>query len=119
MSNLAKNYQQQTVDRVEPAIQPQRKPRVEKRLFTLGEKLLFVGLIAFASFMAIKIIATQASIYEVNKDIQKLEQSIQTQQKQNNNLDVQISEQKTYDRILEKAKQAGLDLNEENIKVVE
>ncbi|WP_335870516.1 cell division protein FtsL [Bacillus sp. 2205SS5-2] len=119
MSNLARKYQDQTVTHVQPSKQPTSKPRVAKRLFTAGEKLLFSILIAIVSFLAVQIVTTQAAIYEVNKGIQEVESSIESQQKVNENLKVQIGELSEYDRILEKAKRSGLDLKEENIKVVE
>ena len=43
----------------------------------------------------------------------------QEQQKVNSDLEVQVSELSTYERIWEKAKQLGLTLNEDNVKGVE
>lgn len=39
--------------------------------------------------------------------------------KANNDLKLQVSELSTYERILEKAKELGLNLKEKNVKVVE
>ncbi|MBM7586734.1 cell division protein FtsL [Bacillus pakistanensis] len=119
MSNLAQKHHYQ--------IEPERKNspktapvREEKRsLITLGEKILLVIFTVVFCFLAVKIVSTQAAIYDVNKDIQTVETTIEKQHKSNKNLELEVSELSTYERILKKAKELGLDLKEQNVKVVQ
>ncbi|MBS4172419.1 cell division protein FtsL [Bacillus sp. FJAT-49736] len=120
MSNLARKQQY-----IEPQRQqttqtnPQVQPIHTRKSITLGEKMLGILLVAFISVMAIKVISTQASIYKVNRDIQDLQSSVQSQKKINNDLKTQVSDLSRYDRIKKKAEKLGLKLNENNVKVVE
>jgi cell division protein FtsL len=118
LSNLARKQQY-----VEPQIQfksqPQPQPIHKRKPITLGEKMLAILLIAFVCFMAIKVISSQAAIYKVNKDIQDVQSTIQSQKKVNSDLEMQVSDLSQYDRIRQKAQKLGLKLNENNVKVVE
>lgn len=118
LSNLARK-QQQTYVQPNPKTETQIKPVHKRRKITPGEKLIAGLFIAFVCFMSIKIISTQASIYFINKDIHGLETSIQTKKKVNDDLKMQVSDMSTYERIWKKAKELGLKLNENNVKVVE
>lgn len=106
--HAAKQPRKKTVPR------PKRKPR----LFTAGEKAMFLLFIAAVCFLCAQLISTQAAIYETNKDLQDMNRQIQEQTKVNNDLDMQISEESTYEKIWERVKAMGLDLSQ-NIKVVE
>ncbi|SDM04091.1 cell division protein FtsL [Bacillus sp. OK048] len=116
MSNLARKFQQQ--QQVERTVQERSIVKTRKHWLTPGEKvigLVFTGLVCFG---AVHLISNQAGIYQVNKDIQEVQTSISELKKENNDLHVQVSELSKYERILEKAKQMGLVLNENNVKVV-
>ncbi|MBO1004929.1 cell division protein FtsL [Pseudogracilibacillus auburnensis] len=118
MSNLAHKHQQYVN---EPQKQTVVKVKAVKRrsLITPGEKILAMLLIAFVVVMAVQIISAQASIYEVNKDIQDMKTAIEEQQKMNSDLEMQISDLSSYDRVWSKAKELGLKLDENNVRVVE
>ncbi len=96
-----------------------KQRRVVKQFFTPGEKVLFLVFVLMVCFISAKLIATQAAIYETNKQIQDMEVKIQEQEKVNRDLEAQISEESTYEKIWERAKAMGLDLSDQNIKVVE
>jgi cell division protein FtsL len=116
MSSLARKFQQQ--QQVERTVQERTIVKTKKHWLTPGEKIigiLFTGLVCFG---AVNLISNQAEIYQVNKDIQEVQTSINELEKVNNDLQVQVSELSTYERIWEKAKQMGLVLNENNVKVV-
>ena len=51
--------------------------------------------------------------------MQQFQTSIEEQEKRNRDLYVQAKELSTYERILAKAKELGLTLNENNVKVVQ
>lgn len=117
MGNLAREYQQQQQEK--KAVQEQSKVIIRKSWLTPGEKVIglaFAGLICFGS---IHLISNQAQIYKVNKEIQEVQTSIKEQQKTNSDLQVQVGELSTYERIWKKAKKMGLELNENNVKVVQ
>jgi cell division protein FtsL len=107
-------------ERQRPSSRPHvRKKRKLKFRLTLGEKFLFLSFCAFAMYAAIHIVANQVKIYQINKEIQQLQETVQEQQKRNNDLYVEVQQLSTYERILKKAKELGLSLNENNVKVVQ
>ncbi|OIK14040.1 cell division protein FtsL [Bacillus sp. MUM 116] len=117
MSNLARKYQEQ--QQVSESIQAKPKVIVKKSWLTPGEKVLGIAFAGMVCFGAIHMISNQAQIWQVNKAIQESESTIEMQKKANNDLKVQVSELSTYERIYEKAKEMGLVLNENNVKVVQ
>ncbi|MFI8574779.1 MULTISPECIES: cell division protein FtsL [Rossellomorea] len=121
MSNLARKYEQQKVEKTNQSVQanPKRLSEERRSVITPGEKILVAIFAAVFCFLAVQIVTTQAAIYDVNKDVQHVESTIEKQEKANNDLKLQVSELSTYERILEKAKELGLNLKEKNVKVVE
>ncbi|MBW7650181.1 cell division protein FtsL [Anoxybacillus sp. ST4] len=102
--------------------QVQRTPKKKQKRgvrFTLGEKIVLVAFVAFALYSSVTIVSNQFTMYHVNKEVQQLQATIQEQEKRNLDLYVQVQELSTYERILAKAKELGLTLNENNIKVVQ
>lgn len=116
MSNLARKLQQEQQQRVAEA---PKKKKIKQSWLTPGEKLLILIFGLAICFGGTQVVTSHAAIYELNKDIQVLEASIQDQTKVNNDLEVQVSELSTYERIWAKAKELGLMLNENNVKVVQ
>jgi cell division protein FtsL len=117
VGNLARKYQQEK--HYEQQKSGQVLAKKEKRIWvTPGEKGLGLIFGAMVCFGAYHMISAQASIYEVKKDIVTMEKTIGEQKKVNNDLEMQVSELSTYERIWEKARDLGLKLNENNVKVV-
>jgi cell division protein FtsL len=116
MNNTAVKVREQQHPSPRPHTRKQRKLRIR---FTLGEKLLFVSFCVFVMYAAVHMVSNQLKIYQTNKEIQRLEETIQEQKKQNNDLYVEVQQLSTYERILQKAKELGLSLNENNVKVVQ
>ena len=116
MSNLARQLQQNnSAQQKEVQItKVQRHVKIRP-----GEKVLYLLLAAFIIFMAVKIVTVQAAVYEVNKDVQEMERTIQKHEKVNDDLAMQVDELSRYERVWKKAKELGLNLNENNVKVVE
>ncbi|MDT9023826.1 MULTISPECIES: cell division protein FtsL [Rossellomorea] len=121
MSNLARKYEQQKVEKTNQSVhaKPKRLSDERRSVITPGEKILVAIFAAVFCFLAVQIVTTQAAIYDVNKEVQHVESTIEKQEKSNNDLKLQVSELSTYERILEKAKELGLNLKEKNVKVVE
>lgn len=118
MSNLARELQQQQQQQRQEVVQPS-KAKGEKLWLTPGEKLLGVAFAGMVCFGSVHMISNQSQIYQENKAIQEVQSSIKQQQKVNSDLQVQVSELSTYERIRDKAKQMGLVQNENNVKVVQ
>lgn len=118
MSNLARQLREQSTAQQQ---QQQRQVKTVQHHVRVspGEKLLYVLFAGFVILMAVKIITAQSAVYEVNKDIEDVKTTIQDQSKMNEDLSMQVDELSKYERVWKKAKELGLDLNENNVKVVE
>ncbi|WP_110112927.1 cell division protein FtsL [Bacillus sp. CGMCC 1.16541] len=119
MANVAyqtKEHQQQHQQQSQS--QSKRVLKQKKRRISLGEKLIYVGFFAMLLFGAVQVVSNQAALYEVNASIQNLEGQIEQQERVNNELKLEVVELSTYERIWAEAKKLGLDLNENNVKVV-
>ncbi|MFB3168829.1 cell division protein FtsL [Neobacillus sp. 179-C4.2 HS] len=117
MSSLARKFQQQ--QQVERTVQEKSIVKTKKHWLTPGEKIIGVVFTGLVCFGAVHLISNQAEIYQVNKEIQEVQTSVNELEKINSDLQVQVSELSTYERILEKATQMGLVKNENNVKVVQ
>lgn len=117
MSNLARNFEQQ--QQVEQKSQDRSQVKIKKSWLTPGEKIIGVAFAGLMCFGAVHLISNQAKIYEVNKDIQTVQTKVDEQQKVNRDLQDQVSELSSYERIFEKAKKMGLLINENDVKVVQ
>lgn len=115
MSNLAREIQQQ---RVEQTVQEQRPIKIRKSWLTPGEKIIGVAFAGLVCFGAVHIISNQTQIYQINQDIQKVEAKINEQEKLNGDLQVQVKNLSKYERIYKEAKKMGLEINNNNVKVV-
>lgn len=90
----------------------------KRKWFSPGEKFLFV---VFASLLAIFssfLLQREGALNNLSRDIQSIGSQIEQTSKQNTELSIQVKEQSTYERVWEKARELGLNLNEKNVKVV-
>lgn len=117
MANLARQLQQEQQQK--QLVKAPKKLFRQKTGLSPGEKLLGFIFGALVCIGSIQIISNQSAIYDINKEIQDTQNIIQTQQKSNSDLAIQISELSKYDRIKEKARELGLELNDQNVKVVQ
>lgn len=115
MSNLARKLQQEQQQRIQTG---KKTTSIPSRI-SPGEKILALVFGVMVCFGATTIVSNQAEIYKLNKDIQLAQASIQEQNRVNSDLSMQVSELSTYERIWSKARQLGLLLNENNVKVVQ
>lgn len=99
----------------EQSIQVERR---SKKRFSKGEKLLFTLFAAFIVYFASMILQTHSELNAVNKEVQLMNNEIEETTKQNIELSIQVSDKSTYERIWKKAQENGLNLNENNVKVV-
>lgn len=68
--------------------------------------------------LAVSTLVFRSTTYSVHQTLTKQSVEIQQLQKDNNELSIQISELSSYDRIVDKANELGLKLQQDNIKVV-
>lgn len=119
MSNLAVKIQQQRHEQQKQMPEQQQSVVITRRpTITVGEKVLIVAFLSLLLFAAVQIVSNSVTVYQSNIEIQKIETKIQDQQKINSDLTVQVKELSTYERIWAKAKELGLTLNQNNVKVV-
>ncbi|MBO9130270.1 cell division protein FtsL [Bacillus sp. 165] len=114
MSNLAVKLNKQERESRTP-IQTQQQA-VQRSGVTRFEKLLYVAFVAFLLYSSVTFISNKGRMFTVNSDVSKLERSILEQKKTNGELDVEVQRLSTYERIAEKAKEMGLEINENNVK---
>jgi cell division protein FtsL len=121
MSNLAMKLEQQRQEKQQQQHTPVSEPIIIKRRasITNGEKLLMILVVGLFIIGAVNIVAKSYTVYQANIEIQKTEAKIEEQTKLNSDLHVQVEELSTYDRIWEKAKELGLELDQNNVKSVQ
>ncbi|MGK7378492.1 cell division protein FtsL [Planococcus sp. 1R117A] len=104
----------------QPAVpqNPDRQPVKRKKLITKGEKVLYLSFLTAFVLCALLVLQNQSVIQASTQEIQKIEHSIDEKMKQNTDLSVQVKELSSYERIWAKAKEKGLKLDEQNVKVV-
>ncbi|WP_160720164.1 cell division protein FtsL [Bacillus sp. USDA818B3_A] len=119
MSNLARKVSEQQQQQVEQSVQNKRQVKIKKYWLTPGEKIIGVVFAGMVCFGATHIISTQSKLYEANKQLQMVQGKINEQEKVNEDLQVQVSQLSSYDRIFAKAKEMGLIKDENNVKVVQ
>lgn len=99
-----------------PQIEPQKGR--SRKLFSPGEKMLFVLfaslLVAFSSV----ILHTEGQINDVNREVQAIGNQIEEKTKQNTELSIQVQAESTYEKVWKKARELGLNPNDKNVKVV-
>ncbi|WP_088104997.1 cell division protein FtsL [Halalkalibacter urbisdiaboli] len=117
MSMVARQIQHQQQE--ETKIKKRIRIRPERARVTKGEKAI-VGAIALTLFLLIGfIIHNYATIYELNRDVYRLETSINEQSQVNEGLSLQVVELSAPDRILQIAtERLNMSLNDHQVKVV-
>ena len=116
MGNIARQLRQ---EQLEQTIKAPKKIIKQKSWISPGEKILGITFGALVCFGSVHIISNQASIYQMNKEIQDTKVLVQEQEKSNSDLTIQVNELSQYERIKDKAHQLGLELNDQNVKVVQ
>lgn len=116
MSNLARKIQQEQQS-YQPLQRPET-PSVKRYRISRGEKVLAILFVLMVSILSVKIISNQATIYDVNKSIHNMKQSIDNQSRVVADLEDQVDELSTFERIYKKALENGYTMNENNVKVV-
>ena len=85
---------------------------------TIGEKMLYTMGVMCAIFVVVIKVFSSASISNLKMDIEKISYKIETQEKKNQSLVMQVNELTSYENLSNVLKDMGLAYNNENIIVV-
>lgn len=91
---------------------------MRKKRFTKGEKILYNLAIVCALFTVIIKIFCGAGVGHLSMSVEQLRYDIQSQEKTNESLTMQVNELTSYDKIKDIVEEMGLAYNNENILVV-
>lgn len=93
--------------------------KVKKRLkMSKFERLIYVFTVVMLVAMPFALVFSQATLSEINFEVEKLNKKIDAQEKKNESLTMKINELASLDKIQEVAKQQGLTYNNNNIKTI-
>lgn len=100
--------------------QPKKQGKLgrSRKVFSVGEKFLFVLFTTILVLFATAVLHTESQLNEMNREVQVLSSNLEEQTKKNIELSIQEKELSTYEKVWEKARALGLNLNEDNVKVV-
>lgn len=86
--------------------------------FTKGEKVLFFSCILFVCTVLLIQVFCGATAGNLSLTVEKLKYEIDSQEKKNESLQMQVNELTSYDKIKDVVKGMGLAYNNENIIVI-
>lgn len=90
--------------------------KVKKRLkMSKFEKLLYVFTLVLVLMTPFALVFSQATLSEVNFEVEKAKKQLDTQEKKNESLTMKINELASLEKIQEVAKKQGLSYNNNNI----
>ena len=93
--------------------------RVRKRLkMSKFERLLYIFTFVVLLMTPFALVFSQATLSEINFEVEKTKKTITTQEKKNESLTMKINELASLEKIQEIAKEQGLSYNNDNIKNV-
>lgn len=89
-----------------------------RRMFSRGEKIIFVLFLATVTFFGSVLLMNHSSIQATNKEIHQMNKQIDQVTKENEGLKILINEKSSHERIFQKAQERGLNIGEGSVKVV-
>ena len=93
--------------------------KIKKRLkMSKFERLIYTFTLVLVLLTPFALVFSQATLSEVNFEVEKLTKSIDTQEKKNESLTMKINELATLEKIQQVAKEQGLTYNNKNIKSI-
>lgn len=108
---------QQTAPSYRPEDQTKVKVKVRKSgWITKGEKLLYSIAGVYLVSMGIYVVSFSSSTDTLNRELQQLENKVQTQQVNNEGLSFEVSELSRPERITKIAKENGLKIQDAKVK---
>ena len=93
--------------------------KVKKRLkMSKFERLLYIFTFVMVLATPFALVFSQATLSEINFEVEKGKKQIATQEKKNESLTMKINELASLEKIQEVAKEQGLSYNNNNIKTI-
>ncbi|MCI8588635.1 MAG: cell division protein FtsL [Bacilli bacterium] len=93
--------------------------KVKKRLkMSKFERLIYAFTIVMVIALPFALVFSQATLSEINFEVEKMNKKISIQEKKNESLTMKINELASLDKIQEVAKEQGLTYNNRNIKKI-
>ncbi len=93
--------------------------KIKKRLkMSKFERLIYTFTLVLVLLTPFVLVFSQATLSEVNFEVEKLTKSIDTQEKKNESLTMKINELASLEKIQQVAKEQGLTYNNKNIKSI-
>ena len=91
--------------------------KVKKRLkMSKFERLLYIFTLVVLLMTPFALVFSQATLSEINFEVEKTKKTITTQEKKNESLTMKINELASLEKIQAIAKEQGLSYNNDNIK---
>ncbi len=93
--------------------------KVKKRLkMSKFERLIYTFTVVMVVAVPFAVVFSQATLSEINFEVEKMNKKISVQEKKNESLTMKINELASLDKIQEVAKEQGLTYNNHNIKTI-
>ncbi len=93
--------------------------KVKKRLkMSKFERLVYIFTLVMVLITPFALVFSQATLSEINFEVEKVKKQITTQEKKNTSLTMKINELASLEKIQEVAKEQGLSYNNNNIRTV-
>ena len=93
--------------------------KIKKRLkMSKFERLIYTFTLVLVLLTPFALVFSQATLSEVNFEVEELTKSIDTQEKKNESLTMKINELASLEKIQQVAKEQGLTYNNKNIKSI-
>lgn len=112
--------QRTSIPKQQPQSEPQTRTVTKKVVVQLTrfEKFLYITLVTAIAVIAIYLLSLKMDAYDTNGKIADLDQRIEQQSSENSAIQSEIKKNSSYERIYNKAKQQGMSLKNDNVKVV-
>lgn len=93
--------------------------KVKKRLkMSKFERLIYTFTVVMVIAVPFAVVFSQATLSEINFEVEKMNKKISVQEKKNESLTMKINELASLDKIQEVAREQGLTYNNHNIKTI-
>ena len=93
--------------------------KVKKRLkMSKFERLLYIFTLVMVLMTSFALVFSQATLSEINFEVEKTKKQISSQEKKNTSLTMKINELASLEKIQTVAKEQGLSYNNNNIRTV-
>lgn len=112
--------QHNSIPKQQPQTEPQTRTVTKKVVVQLTrfEKFLYITLVTAIAVIAIYMLSLKMDAYDTRGKIADLDTKIEKQSSENSAIESEIKKNSSYERIYDKAKNEGMSLKNDNVKVV-